>query len=78
MINLLEYQFGTNATYWDTDGDTFSDGEKVSAGTDPLDATDYPSVTELKSTFSLFIFSILFTKIAIFHKTRLSRPTKEK
>ena len=34
--------YGTNANLADTDGDGFHDGIEVSAGTDPLSATDFP------------------------------------
>jgi len=38
-----EYTAGSDPNNWDTDGDQYSDGEEVKAGTNPLDASDAPT-----------------------------------
>lgn len=42
LTNLEEYNSNTDPHLEDTDGDTWSDGEEVLQGTDPLDPDDYP------------------------------------
>ncbi len=42
LTNLQEFQAGTDPRNPDTDGDSFTDGEEVAAGTNPVDATSHP------------------------------------
>jgi len=42
LINLIEYQKGTNPLKADSDGDGWTDGEEIKAGTDPLDPESKP------------------------------------
>lgn len=41
------YVYGTDPNNPDTDGDGFTDGQEIEMGTDPLDPTDPPFITEL-------------------------------
>ncbi len=38
------YLYGTDMTLWDTDGDSYSDGEELQWGTDPLDTQSMPQL----------------------------------
>ena len=42
LTNYEEYLHGTDPRVADTDGDTYSDGNEVSQGTDPLDPNSHP------------------------------------
>lgn len=42
LVNLEEYQYGTDPWNEDTDGDKFNDGFEVAKGTDPTDSTNHP------------------------------------
>lgn len=43
LLNLQEYQLGTNPRQADSDGDTAADGAEVAVGTDPLRADQKPA-----------------------------------
>ena len=43
LVNILEYEHGTDPQNPDTDYDGWTDGEEIEKGTDPLDPNDHPS-----------------------------------
>ncbi len=47
LSNYEEFLKKTDPTNKDTDGDGYTDGKEVKAGTNPLDAYDYPKVSAL-------------------------------
>ncbi len=64
LTNIQEYQvktsvFGesTDPNKIDTDGDGFTDKQEIDAGTNPLDAKDFPKSNKLK--IMLFVFGII-------------------
>lgn len=57
LNNLKEFELRTNPSMKDTDGDGYSDGVEVKAGTDPLDPKDYP---RSYAGILLVLFGLLF------------------
>lgn len=45
LLDLAEFEYDTNPTNPDSDGDGFDDGEEVGAGTAPNDPNSHPSMT---------------------------------
>ncbi|MHA1971687.1 MAG: hypothetical protein ACTSW1_01770 [Candidatus Hodarchaeales archaeon] len=59
LLDGLEWQkYGTNASNWDTDNDSFSDGLEVLAGTDPLTKTN---VTEMNAALDAYRDDLMVT-----------------
>ena len=57
--------YGTSPTNNDTDSDGFSDYEEIQAGTDPLNASSFPIITDDKSYVGLIVgLSVGFVAIA--------------
>ncbi|MDA9317443.1 thrombospondin type 3 repeat-containing protein [Puniceicoccaceae bacterium] len=52
-----EFILGTSDLNTDTDGDTFNDDTEVNAGTDPLDALDFPSTSTAVPVIDSFTFT---------------------
>ena len=44
LTNLEEYNNRTHPFEWDTDGDGYSDGQEVAAGSDPLEPNSMPAI----------------------------------
>ena len=58
LTNKQEYTYRTNPNKADTDGDSFTDSEEISQGTDPLDPNSTPKKGSVWSVL-LLIFGIL-------------------
>ncbi|NHJ02606.1 MAG: hypothetical protein EAX86_10750 [Candidatus Heimdallarchaeota archaeon] len=59
LLDGAEWQiYGTNASNWDTDNDTFSDGLEILAGTDPLTFTN---ATEMYAALDIYRDDLLVT-----------------
>jgi hypothetical protein len=72
LSDLGEYENKTDPTNADTDGDGFTDGQEVTAGTDPLDDNDFPEpipVPALSHFGSILAAFFLFVIAAMKKKT---------
>jgi len=61
LTNLEEYQYQTDPNDINSDDDGYSDSEEIIASTNPLDPTDYPQPTTLKTSI---VFPVTITLIA--------------
>ena len=78
LTNLQEYSETTDPTILDTDGDGFSDGAEVAAGTDPLDPNSYPKSSFWKIFFMTIGVIILVIAIVYVAFVYLYLPRQRK
>jgi len=80
LMNVLEYQHGTNPQDPDTDNDNWTDGDEVLVyDTDPLDPDDHPNPRQEQAIpgysfgFVIFITAVVMSIWIIRHKKKLSK-----
>ena len=80
LMNILEYQHGTNPQDPDTDNDNWTDGDEVLVyDTDPLDPNDHPNPRQEQAIsgyslgFVIFITAITITILIVRHKKKRSK-----
>lgn len=66
LTNLEEFLNNTNPNNRDSDGDSFSDGAEVTAGTDSNDPDSFPVVKEIKPIPTLSFYGILILSAILF------------
>lgn len=59
LTNTEEKNHGTNPAKSDTDGDSYSDGDEVTAGTDPLDPNSFPQPQSSSLDISVMLNTLL-------------------
>ena len=74
LNNFLEYIYMCDPQDSDSDSDGYEDGLEILHGTDPNDATDYPTTTDLPTTESSYYWIGGLSRLTIGKEDLISKP----